>query len=407
MKTQTMKNPSFIQNRDSYIQRIEPFMRKPIIKVMTGQRRVGKSYLLLQLIQKIKKEDPQAHIIYINREDLQFDFMTSAKELNEYILSKHKSGCLNYIFIDEIQDILEFEKALRSLLLDEDNDIYITGSNAKMLSGELATYLSGRYVEFTIYSLSYPEFLQFHKFADTDKSYDLYTKYGGLPYLIHLKLEDEIVYEYLKSIYSTIVYRDVVSRYSVRNTEFLEKLLQFLADNIGSVFSAKSISDYLKSQKTKLGVNQILTYVDYFSTAYIIHKVNRYDIVGKRVFEIGDKYYFENLGIRNTIVGFKPQDRAKILENVVYNHLLYKGYAVKVGALGGQEVDFVCEKGGEKLYVQVALRLDEEATLKREFGNLLKIDDNYPKIVITQDKFFGNSYDGVKHLYIRDFLMAE
>ncbi|HEY5570841.1 MAG TPA: ATPase, partial [Bacteroidales bacterium] len=167
------------------------------------------------------------------------------------------------------------------------------------------------------------------------------------------------------------------------------------------------ISDYLKSQKTKLGVNQILTYVDYFSTAYIIHKVNRYDIVGKRVFEIGDKYYFENLGIRNTIVGFKPQDRAKILENVVYNHLLYKGYAVKVGALGGQEVDFVCEKGGEKLYVQVALRLDEEATLKREFGNLLKIDDNYPKIVITQDKFFGNSYDGVKHLYIRDFLMAE
>ena len=400
-----MKIPTLIKSRDSYIQRIVPFMRKPIIKVLTGQRRVGKSYILFQLIELILSQEPKANIIYINREDMEFDFMVGAKELNDYIQSKMKAGEHNYIFIDEIQDIVEFEKALRSLLLDDNNDIYITGSNAKMLSGELATYLSGRYVEFTIYSLSYGEFLFFHNLEDTNDSFELYSKFGGLPYLIHLQLEDSIVYEYLKSIYSTIVFRDVVTRYGIRNTVFLEKFILFLADNIGSLFSAKSISDYLKSQNTKLATNQIQTYADHLTSAFLIHRVNRYDIVGKRIFEIGDKYYFENMGIRNTIAGYKPQDRAKILENIVYNHLLFNGYQITVGVLDGQEIDFVCEKSGEKLYVQVALRLDEESTIQREFGNLLKIRDNYPKIVVTNDPFFGNSYEGIKHVYIRDFLM--
>jgi hypothetical protein len=180
-----------------------------------------------------------------------------------------------------------------------------------------------------------------------------------------------------------------------------------LEDNIGSIFSAKSISDYLKSQNTKLATNQIQTYADYLTSAFLVHKVGRYDLVGKKIFEIGDKYYFENMGIRNTICGYKLQDRAKVLENIVYNHLLYCGYQIKVGALAGQEIDFVCEKAGEKLYVQVALRLDEEATIQREFGNLLKIQDNYPKIVVTNDQFTGNTYEGVKHLYIRDFLMHD
>lgn len=400
-----MKIPSSIKSRDSYLQRIAPFMRKPIIKVLTGQRRVGKSYILFQLIELILFKEPEANIIYINREDMEFDFMTGAKELNDYVQSKIKTSERNYIFIDEIQDIVEFEKALRSLLLDENNDIYITGNNAKMLSGELATYLSGRYVEFTIYSLSYSEFLFFHNREDTNNSFELYSKFGGLPYLIHLELEDSIVYEYLKSIYSTIVFRDVVTRYGIRNTAFLEKFILFLADNIGSLFSAKSISDYLKSQNTKLASNQIQTYADHLTSAFLVHKVNRYDLVGKRIFEIGDKYYFENMGIRNTIAGYKSQDRAKILENIVYNHLLFNGYQVTVGALGNQEIDFVCEKSSERLYVQVALRLDEESTIQREFGNLLKIQDNYPKIVITNDSFFGNSYEGIKHIYIRDFLM--
>lgn len=402
-----MKMDEGIKYRNRYLQAIEPFMGQSIIKVMTGQRRVGKSYILFQLMELIKQKEPNANIIYINLEDMAFDFIVSAKELHTYIVGKCLKDRKNYIFIDEIQDINEFEKALRSLALDVNNDIYVTGSNAKMLSGELATYLGGRYIEFTIYSLSYPEFLQFHGLEDSDDSFDLYSKYGGLPYLMHLKLEDRIVFEYLESIYSTIVYRDIVSRYALRNTVFLEKLLLFLADNVGSIFSAKGISDYLKSQQISLGVNQILSYIDYFENAFIIHNVSRYDIAGKRIFEIGNKYYFENLGIRNVITGRKLQDRAKVLENIVYNHLRYLGYAVKVGVLEKLEVDFIGEKNGEKLYVQVALRLDDERTIEREFGNLLKIEDNYPKLVVSQDRFEGNTYEGIRHMYIRDFLMED
>ncbi|MDP4208606.1 MAG: ATP-binding protein [Bacteroidota bacterium] len=397
--------PSKIKNRDSYVKRIKPFMRKPIIKVLTGQRRVGKSFLLFQLMELVRKEDPEANIIYINREDMNFDFMASATELNSYVLSMLNPETINYIFIDEIQEIAEFEKALRSLLLNERNDIYITGSNAKMLSGELATYLSGRYVELKVYSLSYPEFLYFHDLTDNSGSYELYARYGGLPYLINLSLTDEVVNEYLKSIYSTIVFRDVVSRYNLRSSAFLEKLIQFLSGNIGSLFSAKNISDYLKSKRSTISVNQIQAYIEYLSNAFLIHKVERYDLVGKRVFSIGEKYYFENLGIRNIVSGYKIADRGKILENIVYNQLLYKGYQVRVGTMGAEEIDFVCEKEGEKLYVQVALRLDSENTINREFGNLLKISDNFPKMVIAEDEFKGNSYEGVFHKPIRAFLM--
>lgn len=221
---------------------------EPRIKVLTGQRRVGKSYLLFQLMEQILTEDSDAHIIYINREDLFFDFMKSSKELNDYVLENSRKDGRNYIFIDEIQDIVDFEKVLRSLLPDERNDIYITGSNARMLSGELATFLSGRYIEFKVYSLSYPEFLHFHELDNNDRSFDLYARYGGLPYLINLQLTDEVAGKYLKSIYSTIVFRDVVSRYNLRNTVFLERLVRFLAGNTGCLFSAKNISDYLKSQ---------------------------------------------------------------------------------------------------------------------------------------------------------------
>ncbi len=401
-----MRIPKTIKKRDGYIARIVPFMRKPLIKVLTGQRRVGKSYLLFQLMEQVQNQESDAHIIYINREDMEFDFMRTAVDLNNYILANRKEGVRNYIFIDEIQDIAEFEKALRSLLLDESNDIYITGSNARLLSGELATYLSGRYVEFKVYSLAYTEFLQFHELDNNAASYDLYTRYGGLPYLINLELNDDVANEYLKSIYSTIVFRDVVSRYNLRNTAFLEKLIQFLSENIGSLFSAKNISDYLKSQHTQISVNQIQNYVEYLTNAFLIHRVGRYDLIGKRFFEIGEKYYFENMGIRNIIIGYRLQDRAKILENIVYNHLLYRGYTVKVGMSGSSEIDFVCEKGAEKLYVQVTLKMDSETTIEREFGNLLKIQDNYPKIVVSEDDFRGNSYEGIRHVFIRDFLMT-
>lgn len=400
-----MNFPRILKKRKGYIDRIKPFMQKSVAKVLTGQRRVGKSFLLYQLIEEILAEEPDANIIYVNLEDFTFSSLQTAEDLHSYIISHSKEKVKNYIFIDKIQDIPGFEKVIRSLLLNEDNDIYITGSNAKMLSGELATYLSGRYIEFKIYSLSYSEFLEFHGLTESETSYELYSRYGGLPYLLNLPLEDETVNEYLKSVYSTIVFRDVVSRYKLRNTLFLEKLIQFLSENIGNLFSAKNISDYLKSQHTAISVNQIQSYTEYLNNAFLIHRVERYDLIGKRVFEIGEKYYFENMGIRNIVIGYRITDKAKILENLVYNHLLYKGYDIKVGYYGDKEIDFVGEKNGEKLYIQVALKIDSDKTAEREFGNLLKIQDNYPKIVVTEDTFSGNSYEGIRHCSIRQFLM--
>ena len=400
-----MNFPRILKKRKGYIDRIKPFMQKSVAKVLTGQRRVGKSFLLYQLIEEILAEEPDANIIYVNLEDFTFSSLQTAEDLHSYIISHSKEKVKNYIFIDEIQDIPGFEKVIRSLLLNEDNDIYITGSNAKMLSGELATYLSGRYIEFKIYSLSYSEFLEFHGLTESETSYELYSRYGGLPYLLNLPLEDETVNEYLKSVYSTIVFRDVVSRYKLRNTLFLEKLIEFLSENIGNLFSAKNISDYLKSQHTAISVNQIQSYTEYLNNAFLIHRVERYDLIGKRVFEIGEKYYFENMGIRNIVIGYRITDKAKILENLVYNHLLYKGYDIKVGYYGDKEIDFVGEKNGEKLYIQVALKIDSDKTAEREFGNLLKIQDNYPKIVVTEDTFSGNSYEGIRHCSIRQFLM--
>ena len=401
-----MTFPDSIIPRDTYINEIKPFIGKGLIKVLSGQRRVGKSYLLFQIINFVQSQDSKANIIYINKEDLKYDHIRDAASLNEYILSNSKSGAPNYIFIDEIQDIPEFEKALRSLLLDQNNDLYITGSNANLLSGELATYLSGRYIEFKVYSLSYTEFLKFHKLEAGNQSIESYMKFGGLPYLIHLGLTD-MSFEYLNSIYNTIVYRDVVSRFNVRNNQFLKKLLEFLADNIGGLFSAKRISDFLKSQHTNIPPNQIQEYCSHLANAFIIHEVSRYDIVGRKIFEIGSKYYFENSGIRNVIVGYNLKDRAKLLENLVYNQLLYLGYQVTVGSLHAKEIDFVCERGNERLYVQVALRLDEQATIDREFGNLLAIPDNYPKIVVSEDHFKGNTFQGIRQMHIQEFLMHQ
>jgi predicted AAA+ superfamily ATPase len=399
--------PIEIIKRENYISRILPYIGKSIIKAFTGQRRVGKSYILFQLIQLIKQKDPDASIIYINKEDLIFDSIRTSNDLNLYILSHVIPDRMNYIFIDEIQEIPEFEKALRSLLLNQNIDIYCTGSNAKLLSGELATLLSGRCIEITVHSLSYTEFLLFHKLEDSDISLNKFFKYGGLPYLIHLPLEDEMVFEYLRNIYSTILFRDIINRHGLRNTRFLEKLVLFLADNTGSLFSAKRISDFLKSQQINIASNQIQVYISCLASAFLIHRVERYDIVGKRLFEVGEKYYFENLGIRNALWGFRPQDLGKILENVVYNQLVFKGWKVATGSFAAEEIDFICEKDTEKMYIQVALRLNEESTMKREFGNLLKINDNYVKKVITMDQFSGNTFEGIEHVHIKKFLTQD
>jgi predicted AAA+ superfamily ATPase len=231
-------------------------------------------------------------------------------------------------------------------------------------------------------------------------------KYGGFPYLKHLELKDEVVFEYLKNIYNSILYRDIINRYAVRNTPFLEQLVVFLAAHTGSLFSAKKISDFLKSQRINMAPNQVQTYIQHLVNAFLIHKVARYDLVGKRVFEIGEKYYFENLGIRHGIWGYRLEDRGKIMENVVYNHLLFKGHKVQVGIQGNKEVDFIAEKGGEKMYVQVALSILEPDTMNREFGNLKNIPDNYPKKVVTMQAFYGNTVDGIETQDLRSFLMT-
>ena len=402
-----MRIPSILYQREAYIERIKPFMRTNAVKVMIGHRRVGKSYILYQLVNIIQNEEPDANIIYINKEDLDFEFITNYRELYEYVKQRLTPDRRNYIFVDEIQEIADFRLAIRSLALDDNNDIYITGSNSEMFLSDLANELGGRYVEFKIYSLSYLEFLQFHKLPNDDESLEKYIHFGGLPYLINLPLEEHVAMEYIHSIYSTIVLRDVIKRKNIRNTAFLEQLIRFLANNVGSLFSSKSISDFLKSQNVKIASNQVSEYADALSEAFIVHRLGRYDIAGKRFFERGEKYFFENMGIRNAVAGYKPQDKAKRLENVVCNHLITCGYDVKVGTLATEEIDFVCTRNGETLYVQVAIELSRPETIEREFGNLLRIKDNYPKIVVSGERSFENSYEGIEHIYIRDFLSSD
>ncbi|MFT4061493.1 MAG: ATP-binding protein [Edaphocola sp.] len=392
--------------REKYLDKIKPYIGKQLIKVLVGQRRVGKSYILLQTMAAIKKQDDDANIIHINKEELSFEQLKTAADLNNHVLENTKIGAKNYVFIDEIQEIEGFEKALRSLLLNPAYDLYCTGSNANILSGELSTFLSGRYIEIPVYSLSFNEFCEFQQLENNETTLQQYLKFGGLPYLKHLALEDEIAFDYIKGVYNTIIYKDLIRRYEIRNTAFLENFVRFLAGNTGQLFSAKKISDYLKSQQINIAVSQIINYTNYLTTTYLVHKVKRMDIVGKKIFEIGEKFYFEDLGLRHAIHGFRQTDYGKILENAVYNHLIINGYKIKIGQIGNLEIDFVCERAGEKLYVQVCYLLQEPKTAEREFGNLLKIKDNYRKIVVSADNFSGNTYRGVEHIYVRNFLSA-
>ena len=393
--------------RPFYINKIRTYIGKNIIKVLVGQRRVGKSYMMYQLIDELKKSDPDVNCIYINKELHEFDHISDHNQLINYIENK-KTGKHNAVLIDEVQDIMQFEKALRSLQADGKYDIYCTGSNAMMLSGELATFLSGRYVEIKIYTLSYTEFLDFHGLPDTEHVMFRYIQYGGLPGLIHIPLQNEIVYDYLQNIYAAILFKDIIKRHNIRNVNFLENLVYYAGDNLGSIVSGKKISDFLKSQNIKISPNVVLDYLHYLCSAFFLFKVQRADVSGKKIFEIGEKYYFEDLGLRNSITGYKPGDIHKIMENIVYLHLRRLGYTINIGMLGNKEIDFVCGKNGEKLYVQVCYLLHDEKTVEREFGNLLGISDNYPKIVVSLDKAYATgSFKGITHYYLKDFLIRE
>jgi uncharacterized protein len=393
-------------NRPSLINRVKPYIGKDIIKVFTGQRRVGKSYLLFQIGEFILETKPQANIIYINMELAEFDFLRNHSDLLAYVETR-LTGEHDYLFVDEIQDIVQFEKALRSLLARGGIDIYCTGSNAELLSGDIAGYLSGRSIEIEVYSLSYPEFLMFHKVEETSDAFLKYLRYGGLPYLIHLSLEDHIIFDYLKNIYASILYKDVVNRYNVRNMRFLEQLVKFLADNTGRLFSAKRISDYLKSQRTNISVQVVLNYLDFLVKSYMIFRLGRTDLKGRKIFETGEKYYFEDIGLRNAIIGFRQADISQILENIVFKQLKIMGYQVKVGSSDDYEVDFVAEKPNEKKYIQVTYTMKDKKTILRETETLLKIKDNYPKYIISMDELPVSNIEGVIQMNIRKFLMTE
>ncbi|MEW5693899.1 MAG: ATP-binding protein [Candidatus Hydrogenedentota bacterium] len=390
-------------HRKYYQDKITPFIDKNIIKVIIGQRRVGKSYILYQIFDTLK-QTTKNNIIYINKELNEFDSIKTHTDLLRFINTKSKKNKKNYILIDEIQDINQFEKALRDLIAKNGYDIYCTGTNATMLSGELAGTLSGRYIEIPIYSLSYPEFLLFHKLENNTDTFFKYLKYGGLPYLINLTLEDDIIYEYLRNIYNTILFKDIVNRYNIRNINFLENLVKFLASNIGNLITAKKISDYLKSQKINISVNIVLNYLSYLQNAYFIFKIPRYDIRGRKIFEINDKYYFEDLGLRHILSSYSMLDINKVLENIVFMHLKIKGYKIFVGKYNGREIDFICEKNSKKVYIQVTYLIPDDKVIQREFGGLAHIPDNYPKYVLSMDPLVKGDYHGIEHLSIIDFL---
>ena len=393
-----------IIDRPLYTNRLMQYQNNNLIKILTGQRRVGKSYILRYMERKFKETSSNANIININLEDFAFSHIKDSQSLYDEIKSRVSPGKKNYIFIDEVQEVKDFDKVLRSIILDHNNDVYVTGSNSSMLSSEMASRLAGRSVEIRVHPLSYKEFLQFHSFSASRETVMLYLQYGGLPYLRNLP-DSNTWKEYTDGIVNAIVYRDVVSRHSIRNSDFLQRLMLYLADNIGQIFSAKKISDYLKSQKTQLSVTGVQNYLLYITEAFIINQCRRWDLEGKRLFEIGEKYYYEDLGMRNALVGFRPDDLSGLMENSVFNHLQIQGYKVKTGQFAkGSEIDFIVEKDAELKYIQVATTIKKEETQRREFGNLEKLKDNYEKIVVTLNDSFPNTFKGIKTYNLLEFL---
>ena len=373
-------------------------------------RRVGKSYFIRQIIDKIKSQHiAEEQIIYINKELLDYDFIKTYQDLHQYVTDKFSQiAGQKYLFIDEIQEILEWEKAVTSLFAQENIDIYITGSNAQLFSSELATLISGRYIEFPIYALGFQEFLQFRgdNRQDDDKEFLTYLKLGGFPAIHHFILDEELVYQYINSLYSTIVLKDIIKRNNVRNVDLLENIVRYAFDNIGNIFSARKVAEYLKSQKLQIGIETVQSYLSYLMSAFLLYKVPRFDIKGKRLLEIHEKYFLGEIGIRHALLGYREGDISGLLENIVFLELKRRGYKVFIGKLNTQEVDFIAEKEHERFYIQVTYLLSSREAVEREFSVLQSIPDNYPKYVISMDTAFGEDYEGIRRLNLIDFLLS-
>lgn len=399
-----------IIQRENYIGRILDRIDKGVIIFLTGQRRIGKSCLLLELRDSLEALYPDANILYINKELYEYRGIANSDDLYEYVCAKTQAGERNYLLIDEVQDIESYEDALRSLHAEGRCQIIATGSNAYVFSSELGTRLSGRYIEIHIYPLSYTEFLRFHRLEDSDDSLWKYIGIGGLPGLRLFDVSEEIeVRDYLQGVYSTIMMKDVVERGRVRNLSFLDNLVHFMADNIGKQTSVRNISNKMKSQGQTVSEMLVSSYISLFCNALILTQASRYDIHGKRIFEQNCKYYFGDVGLRNFLCGFNIRGSVeKIIENIIFNRLRQTGHDVYVGELRNAEVDFVAIKGDERMYIQAAYLLASEETVEREFAPLASIRDNYPKYVISADPVGGEfpRYPGIKHVRLRDWLKA-
>ena len=392
--------------RQSYLDKIERYLCKDTIIILTGQRRIGKSYILRLFRDKVS-QNQKFNVIFIDKEKHEFDDIKTYQDLNAYIDERRNKSKTNYILIDEIQDIEEFEKSVRSYYEEPDVEIVVTGSNSKMLSSDLSTLIGGRYKEIYIQALSYEEFMLFHQLPDSDDTLAKYIQFGGLPGLVKMGLDEQDAREYQQDVYHTVLLKDVIMRNQIRNVPFLENLVRFLADNTGKIISANSIAKYMKSQGDSVTSTVIINYTKLLCDAYLIHKVNRYDIHGKKLFESNDKFYFEDNGLRNTLAGGSREgDIEKVIENIIYNHLIRLGYKVTVGQLQAGEIDFVCQKPeGQLLYVQASYIIADDATREREFGNLRAIKDNYRKYVISMTPLVGRQdLDGITHLHLRRFL---
>jgi predicted AAA+ superfamily ATPase len=399
--------------RQRYIEAIKPFIDKTQIKIITGIRRSGKSTVLHMLEEEIGRKGVQPQqIVSINFESFIYSNVLEASKLYAFISEKIQKGKKYYLLLDEIQEVDHWEKAVNSFLVDFDVDIYLTGSNSQLLSSELSTYLAGRYVEIQVFTLSYQEFLVFRKnyFPDQQNSGDLFTSYlrkGGFPVIHTADYPEESAYKVVYDIYSSVILRDTVQRYKIRDVELLERVIKYAFDNIGNTFSGKNVADYFKSQQRKIDINTVYNYLNALVGAFILYRVSRYDLKGKEILKTQEKFYVSDISLIYATMGNRDRMIGGILENIVFLELKRRGYTVFVGKLGSHEIDFVAEKNGSKIYVQVAYKLESETTVEREFGNLLSIQDQFPKYVVTMDEFWKDSVEGVTHLYITDFLMRD
>ena len=398
--------------RPLYLDKIMPFVDTPFVKILTGVRRCGKSTILKMIIKKLKEEKQvdDEQILNYRFDSMEYEDMTT-KELYLELKSKILQSKKTYLFLDEIQEIEGWEKVVNTLASDFDVDIYITGSNSRMMSSEISTYLTGRYITFHIYTLSFEEYLTFKKsyttLKDLKQEFSQYVQLGGFP-ATHLQdySQDE-VYTIVKDIYNSTIFSDIVRRNQVKKIDQLERVVKYTFNNIGNTFSAKYISNYFKSEQRKIDNETVYSYLEKLQKAYILHKCSRYDLQGKDILKTQEKFYLADVSLRYSVLGYTVDSVASSLENIVYLELKRRGYDVYIGKIKDKEIDFVATKQNEKIYVQVTQEIKSEKTQKREYEQLLEIRDNYPKYVVMADDFAGGNYEGIKTMNIVDFLLSK